>query len=130
MVLKESELGPTPEGRPFFEFQKLILNLYKRGIIIAINSKNNPDDALKVLNDHPYMILKEKYFAAMRINWNDKATNMREIAKELNIGLDSFVFFDDDKVNCELIRTTIPEIKVVDLPPDHKFLYADFNEFG
>jgi len=116
--LESIKLGPTPEGRPFLEFQRYLLSLFNRGIIMAINSKNNPEDALSVLRDHPYMILKEKYFASIKINWDDKISNMYAIAQEINIGLDSLVFFDDDKLNREMIRTALPEVEVVDLPED------------
>jgi len=111
-------LGPSYPGNPFVEFQRLLLALWKRGIILAINSRNNPDDALQVLREHPYMILKEEHFASIMINWNDKATNLKEIGKELNIGLNSIVFFDDDPVNRELIKSTLPEVLTVDLPND------------
>ena len=111
-------LGPTVQGRSFLEFQQCLLSLYNRGIILAINSKNNPDDALEVIRSHPYMILREKHFAAMRINWNNKVENMKSIAHELNIGLDSFVFFDDDSMNREIVNEFLPEVTVVDLPKD------------
>ncbi|RLE42298.1 hypothetical protein DRJ48_03820, partial [Candidatus Woesearchaeota archaeon] len=112
------KLGPEKEGLPFLEFQKRILNLFERGIILAINSKNNPEDALKVLREHPYMLLREEHFASMKINWNDKVSNMIEIAKEINIGLGSLVFIDDDKLNRALVREQLPEVTVVELPED------------
>ena len=129
------KLGPMPEGRPFLEFQKYILSLFNKGVILAINSKNNYNDVLKVFNEHPYMILKEDHFASVQINWNDKISNMKTIAQELNIGLDSFVFFDDDKLNREMIKDSLPEIKVVDLPEDYSLYLKtieeldDFNTF-
>lgn len=133
--LEGIKLGPTPEGRPFLEFQRYILSLFNTGIILAINSKNNPEDAFKVLREHPHMILKEKYFASIKINWDDKISNMKTIAEEINIGLDSLVFFDDDKLNREIIRTALPEVKVVDLPEDPSLYLKtlmelnDFNSF-
>ncbi len=133
--LEGIKLGPTPEGRPFLEFQKYILSLFNRGIILAINSKNNLEDVLNVLRNHPYMILKEKHFASIRINWDDKISNMRAIAEEINIGLDGLVFFDDDKLNKEMIKTALPEVKVVDLPEDPSLYLKtlmesnDFNSF-
>ncbi len=81
-------LSLTPPGASYLAFQQALRDLYDRGIILAINSKNNPDDALKVIREHPNMILKEPHFAAMRINWNDKVENLRELAAELKIGLD------------------------------------------
>lgn len=117
-------LGPTPPGNAFVEFQKYLLALNRRGIILAINSKNNPDDAFEVIRNHPYMILREENFATMKINWNDKVSNMKEIAEDLNIGLDSMVFFDDDPVNREYMRTNLSEVLTVNLPTDPAY-YAD-----
>ena len=112
------KIGPQPPGNAYLEFQKYLKSLKKRGIILAINSKNNLEDSMKVIREHPHMVLREDDFASMRINWNDKFTNMKEISNELNIGLDSFVFFDDDPVNREYIRTELPEITIPDLPKD------------
>jgi len=111
-------LGPTAEGRSFLEFQEHLLALFKRGVILAINSKNNEEEALKAIREHPHMVLKDEHFAAMRINWNDKVANMKSLAEEINIGLDSMVFFDDDLVNRDMVKEFIPEVTVVDLPVD------------
>jgi FkbH-like protein len=111
-------LGDTSPGNAFVEFQQRIFSLWKRGIILAINSKNNPDDALQVIKKHPAMILHEEHFAAMKINWNDKISNFKELADELNIGLSSMVFIDDDPVNREMVKTQLPEVLVLDLPND------------
>ena len=112
------KLGDDPIGKSFVEFQKRLLALNQRGIILAINSKNNFDDAIKVINEHPNMILRKENFSSMKINWNDKVSNLREIAKELNIGIDSLVFFDDDQMNQEFVRTQLSDVLVVDLPTD------------
>ena len=117
-------LGPQPPGNAFIEFQKYLKALSQRGILLAINSKNNFDDAIQVIREHPSMILKENDFSCMKINWNNKASNMLEISEELNIGLDSFVFFDDDPVNRELIKENMPEITTPDLPHDPS-LYSE-----
>ena len=115
-------------GASFIGFQQALRDLHDRGIILAINSSNNPEDALKVIRTHPNMILKENHFAAQRINWNDKVKNMRELAQELNIGLDSMVFLDDSPFNREAMRTFLPEVETPDLPIDPskyvKFLHA------
>jgi len=112
------QLSPQPPGNVYYEFQKYLLALFQKGIILAINSKNNEADAMKVIRDHPYMILRPDNFAAFRINWQDKVKNMEEIAQELNIGLDSLVYFDDDPINREMIKKYLPEVKVIDLPRD------------
>ena len=107
------KLGDDPVGRAYVEFQNNLLALNQRGIILAINSKNNFDDAIQIIKEHPNMILKEDNFACVRINWNDKVVNMKEISDELNIGLDSMVFFDDDPVNIEYVKSSIPSIETV-----------------
>lgn len=112
------KLGNNPLGRSFVEFQKILLSLNQRGIILAINSKNNYNDAIKVIKEHPDMILKEENFASMMINWNDKVSNLKEIANELNIGLDSMIFVDDEPVNRELVKLVLPEVLTIDLPTD------------
>jgi FkbH-like protein len=117
-------LGPQPPGNAFIEFQKYLKALSQRGILLAINSKNNFDDAIQVIRKHPFMILRESDFSCVKINWNNKSSNMYEISQELNIGLDSFVFFDDDPVNRELIRETMPEITTPELPHDPS-LYSE-----
>ncbi|KLU65066.1 NLI interacting factor-like phosphatase [Desulfosporosinus acididurans] len=116
--LEGIRLGPTAEGRPYWEFQKFFLALYQRGIILALNSKNNAAEVKQVLAQHPYMLLREEHFAAERINWLDKAENLRSLAQELNIGLDSMVFIDDDPLNREIVKGSLPEVTVVDLPED------------
>jgi FkbH-like protein len=112
------KLGPEPPGNAFMEFQRVLLSLHQRGVILAINSKNNFEDAIQVIKEHPYMVLKEEHFASMRINWKDKVTNIKELAQEINIGLDSLVFIDDDPVNREFVKSIFPEILVVDLSND------------
>ena len=127
------KIGPYPEGRSFIEFQKVIKSLSENGIILAINSKNNQKDAMKVINEHPYMVLRKNDFSCIKINWNDKISNMKEIAKELNIGLDSIVFFDDDPVNRELIKMSIPEINTIELPKDpsnYAQILRSLNDFN
>jgi FkbH-like protein len=127
------KIGPDPEGRSFVEFQKVIKSLSENGIILAINSKNNQKDAMRVINDHPHMVLRKNDFSCIKINWNDKISNMKEIAKELNIGLDSIVFFDDDPVNRELIRMSIPEINTIELPIDpsnYAQILRNLNDFN
>jgi len=119
------KLGPEPPGNTFMEFQKTLLSLNQRGIILAINSKNNFDDGIQIIREHPYMILKENHFSSIQINWHDKVSNIKEIAKELNLGLDSFVFLDDDKVNREFVKSVLPEVSVPKLPDDSS-LYSKF----
>jgi len=113
------KLGDDPIGRAYVEFQYNLLALNQRGVLLAINSKNNFDDAIHVIKEHPNMILKEDNFACVRINWNDKVVNMKEISDELNIGLDSMVFVDDDPVNIEYVRSNLPEVASIQMPADN-----------
>ena len=127
------ELGDTPNGKAFVEFQKILLSLWNQGIILAINSKNNFDDAIKVIKEHPNQILREKHFASVKINWNDKAENLKQIADEINIGLNSVVFFDDDKINQERIKKEFPEVLTPELsndPSQFVPILADLNDFN
>jgi FkbH-like protein len=112
------QLGPTAPGVEFVEFQEALLNLTKRGILLAVCSKNNPDDVLPVLRHHPSMVLREEHLSALRVNWRNKADNLRDIADELNIGLDALVFIDDNPHERELIRQVMPEVLTVELPRD------------
>ncbi len=105
-------------GAAYQSLQRAMLDLSKRGILLAICSKNNPDDAMEALNGHPGMLLRPKHFAAMRINWSDKAHNLREIASELNIGIDSLAFLDDNPVEREQVRAALPEVTVIEMPED------------
>ncbi len=111
-------LSESHPGSAFVEFHAAILNLYERGVLIALNSKNNETDAMEVFEKHPSSLLRPQHFVATKINWRDKASNLREIAAELNIGLDSLVFMDDSAFECRHVREQLPEVTVVELPPD------------
>ena len=112
------KLGATYPGSAYVEFQAAIVDLYHRGVLLALDSKNNAGDALEVFQKHPNTLLRPEHFVAKRINWQDKATNLREIAAELNIGLDSLVFVDDNPFECRYVRETLPDVAVVELPAD------------
>jgi FkbH-like protein len=111
-------LGAEYPGAAFQEVQRVLLDLRRRGILLAVASKNNPADAMEALSGHPGMVLQPGHFAAMRINWNEKARSLREIAEELNIGLDAIAFLDDNPVERQQIREQAPEAIVVHLPED------------
>jgi FkbH-like protein len=112
------ELGEEGVGLAFQDFQRELLRLRELGVLLAPCSKNNPRDADEVFARHPAMVLHREHFAAERINWQDKATNLRELADELNLGLDSFVFFDDSPVERDWVRQALPEVAVDELPED------------
>jgi FkbH-like protein len=112
------QLGQEGIGLAFVEFQRELLHLHQKGILLAISSKNNPEDAYEVIRKHPAMVLRERHFAAFQINWNDKAENIREIARRINIGVDSLVFIDDSPVERKRVRDAIPEAAVPEWPED------------
>jgi len=103
-------------GNIFWEFQKSVLRLKERGVLIAICSKNNEQDVWDVFDDHSDCILKREHLSSWRINWNDKVSNINSLAAELNLGIDSFVFVDDNPVECGLIRDMLPEVTVLQVP--------------
>jgi FkbH-like protein len=109
-------LGHDYPGNCYRDFQKQLLKLYHRGILLAINSKNDAEAALEIIDNHPDMVLRRKHFAAYRINWSDKASNLRVLAEDLNIGIDSMIFVDDNPRECELVRRQCPDCLVLCLP--------------
>lgn len=109
------KLGSTHPGSSFVAFQQECVNLYNRGVILALCSKNNEADVLEVFKMHPDCLLKEHHFAAWQINWDDKATNLTRIAQELNIGIDSLVFVDDNSLECDWVRKQLPQVEVINL---------------
>jgi FkbH-like protein len=111
-------LGEEGVGRAYVEFQLELLNLYRKGVLLAVCSKNNLEDALAVIRRHTAMRLREDHFAAMRINWEDKGANLRALAEDLNIGLDSMVFLDDNPAERTWVRQAVPEVLVPDWPED------------
>jgi HAD-superfamily phosphatase, subfamily IIIC/FkbH-like domain len=112
------ELSEDGIGKAYRDFQKLILSLKQLGIILCINSKNNENDVLQVFSNHPLMVLKKDDFIIRKINWENKAQNLWEISRELNIGIDTIVFIDDNPFERQLIKDNIPEIIVPDFPSD------------
>lgn len=100
----------------FQEVQYLAKTLSKNGVIIGLCSKNNPEDVDKVIENHKDMILKEDDIVIKKVNWENKASNIKAIAKELNIGLNSIVFIDDSDFEVNLIREELPMVKVIQVP--------------
>lgn len=116
--LEGIKLGDTYPGSCFRDFQQQVLNLHDRGVILALCSKNNEEDVLEVLREHPEMILREKHFATWQINWNNKAENLQRIAQDLNIGIESLLFVDDNEFECNLVRDQLPEVAVLHMHGD------------
>ncbi len=111
-------LGHDYPGNAYVAFQKRILDLSQRGVILCLASKNEPGTVEEVFANHPDMVLRNEHFSARRVNWDSKPENLRQMAAELNLGLDSFVFIDDSAVECELMRAALPQVLTVPLPAD------------
>ena len=103
-------------GEAFKDFQHKIKSLKNHGILLALCSKNNESTAIEAITKHPEMVLKLEDFVSYKINWKDKAQNILEIAKELNLGLQSIVFFDDTPYERASVKEKLPEVTVPNLP--------------
>jgi FkbH-like protein len=112
-----------PTGEAHLDLQRTVLSFRNRGIVLAVSSKNNDEVARLPFREHPEMLLKEDHLAVFQANWNDKATNIRAIAEELSLGIDSMVFLDDNPAERGLVRRLLPEVAVPELPADPA-LYA------
>ena len=114
----------SKKGANFARIQYLIKGLQQRGVLLCICSKNNFDDVQNVLQNHPDMLLSADDFLIKKVNWLSKVENIKAIAAELNLGLDSFVFVDDSDFEVNLVKEQLPEVKVYQVP--HKLhLYPE-----
>jgi FkbH-like protein len=114
--IKGLQLGPDYPGNAFLDFQRKILALRDRGILLAAASKNNAADVEQALAEHPACLLKREHFAAFEVHWDEKAGSLRRIARQLNLGIDALVFFDDNPAEREWIRCQLPEVTVIEAP--------------
>jgi FkbH-like protein len=108
----------SPEGEAFLRFQRYVRSLRERGVVLAVCSKNDEANARAPFLRHPEMILKLDDVACFVANWTDKPTNLRSIAQRLQLGLDSFVFVDDNPAERAFVRADLPQVAVPELPPD------------
>ncbi|MGX7829154.1 HAD-IIIC family phosphatase [Actinokineospora sp. 24-640] len=116
------QVGPLYPGNCFTAVQRRAVALRKQGVILALCSKNEATVVDAVLNEHPDLVLRPADIAARAVNWHPKDQNLRHLATQLNLGLDSFVFADDSRFETELVRGAIPEVTVLHLdgdPADH-----------
>jgi FkbH-like protein len=112
----------STSGESFLAVQHYAKRLSQRGIVLAVCSKNDEANALGAFDTHPEMHLRRSDISSFAVNWDDKATNLRRIAQELNIGLDSLVFLDDNPFERNLIRAELPEVAVPEIPDDDSAL--------
>lgn len=131
--LAKIKLGaPDPEGEAYAAFQKYLLELKERGVLLAVCSKNNEADALLPFEKHPEMAITLGDISAFRANWESKSKNILEIAKELNLGADSFVFVDDNPAEIAEVSAALPQVVCVKLsgdPSDSIRLLSERNLF-
>ena len=108
----------SPLGEAYAAFQDYARELTRRGVILAVCSKNDEANALEPFDSHPEMVLRRGDIASFVANWSDKAGNIRAIAEELNIGLDSLVFIDDNPFERNLVRQELPMVAVPEVSDD------------
>jgi FkbH-like protein len=110
--------SPSPTGEAHAALQRYALELKQRGVLLAVCSKNNEPDARQPFLEHSGMVLKLEDFVAFNANWDEKPENLRRIAQQLNVGVDSLVFLDDNPIERAKVRRELPEVAVVELPID------------
>jgi FkbH-like protein len=111
-------LGDTPPGNAYADFQRHLLRLRDRGFVLTLCSKNDEGGVWEVFEKNEAMVLRREDIVAARINWETKSANLREIARDLNVGVESLVLFDDSPAECAEVRANLPEAAVVELPED------------
>jgi len=109
-------LGQDGIGTAFVDFQKEIVRLANNGVIIVLASKNNEQDVWDVFDRHSEMLLKREHIVASKINWVEKAINLKEIAQDLNLNLDSFAFWDDNQLERDKMKILLPQVLTIDAP--------------
>ncbi|MBF0215337.1 MAG: HAD family hydrolase, partial [Magnetococcales bacterium] len=109
-------LGSDYPGSAHVAYQRALLQLHARGVLLAIASKNNPEEVDEAFRDHPAMLLKPHHFVRREIHWQPKAHSLRAIAEGLNIGLEHLVFVDDNPAECAEVRAALPMVTVIPFP--------------
>lgn len=116
------ELSRHGEGQRFYDFQQCLSEMKDRGVVLAINSKNNEEDAQNALQNHPDMVLRDADFVAEKINWESKANNIAELVQELNITEGGFIFIDDNPVERGEVSAVCTSVLVPEFPSDTTML--------
>ena len=117
-------------GEAFKEFQLALKALTNRGVQLAIASKNDEKVAMDAINNHPEMVLRAKDFAGWRINWGDKASNIAELASEINLGIESILFIDDNPAERARVREALPGLLVPEWPTDPALYTEALSQLG
>jgi FkbH-like protein len=116
--LEGIEVGGTPDGEAYLALQDYLRQLRDLGVVLAVASKNLDADARRPFEEHPGMRLRLEDFVAFDASWDDKATALRRVADAIGIGLDSLVLLDDNPAERALVRRLLPEVAVIELPPE------------
>ena len=112
------ELSDHKEGQRYYDFQRQLLEMKNRGIVLAVNSKNNVEDAENAIQNHPSMLLRDEDFVSRKINWENKASNIKAMESELNLTEGGFIFIDDNPVERETVKGVCPDVLVPEFPAD------------
>ena len=120
--LEGLQLGDDFPGKAYRDFQRHLLYLKSKGVLLAVASKNNPDDAYEVFDKHDAMVLSRKDIAAFEIHWESKVESIKRVAKRLNIGIDSLVFVDDNPKEIGEVMERLPEVSCVTVPEELAYL--------
>jgi FkbH-like protein len=118
-------------GRVYWQAQQAFVALERQGVLLCLCSKNNAQDVDEVLERHAHAVIKREHITLAKVNWADKVSNLRELAHELNIGLDSLVFVDDSEFECAGVRAALPEVRVIQVPaalPDYARVIQEVRE--
>jgi FkbH-like protein len=119
-------------GNIFWRIQQELVALQQAGVLLCLCSKNNAADVDEVFRSHPHMVLKDDHVILKMVNWNDKPSNIREISKLLNIGLESIIFIDDSEFECSTVRAQLPEVRTCQVPKslsDYPALLSEIREW-
>lgn len=120
----------SPSGEAFVAFQRYLLGLRERGVVLAVCSKNTDEIAREPFRRHPEMLLRESHVAVFQANWEDKATNLRLIAETLNLGLESLVFIDDNPAERARVRQELPLVQTPEMSADPAWYIRDIARSG
>ncbi|MDE0588561.1 HAD family hydrolase [Halocynthiibacter sp. C4] len=120
----------SPEGEAFVAFQNFVLGLRERGVVLAVCSKNTDEIAREPFREHSEMVIKEDHIAVFQANWSDKATNIKSIAETLSLGLETFVFIDDNAAERERVRQELPLVSTIEVGEDPSFYIERIAQSG
>ena len=112
------QLGQDGLGKAFVDFQQALKKISREGTLLALVSKNNESEVWSVFEKHNSMVLKKEDIVSSKLDWNEKVDNIKKIANEINIGLDSLVFWDDNPIERDKVKNMLPEVHTIEVPLD------------